>query len=91
MDDDLIPLLQGYGSLCPIRNFRWPCRLNPDAIQEFLLDDLLFSPHFCSYPPDDTHQRSFWKWAIDNLEKRQEEVHEKIYEHYLVLLGKTKT
>ncbi|PVF99851.1 hypothetical protein CPB86DRAFT_755977 [Serendipita vermifera] len=54
--------------------------------QEFLIENILENPHFGDYPPSEAFQRSFWKWAIQRLEKEGEEVDERIYARYLELL-----
>ncbi|KIM22862.1 hypothetical protein M408DRAFT_332723 [Serendipita vermifera MAFF 305830] len=57
--------------------------------QEFLIKAILEDhDHFRNYPPAATFERSFWKWVIDTVETRGEEVDERIYHRYITLLAK---
>lgn len=89
---EFFPLLQGYASLAPVKNIEWPSYASSaDELQEFLIEKLITSPHFQSYPPSRSYRRSFWKWIIMKLEERGDEVREEIYTSFLSLLDESST
>ncbi|KAH8119986.1 putative methyltransferase-domain-containing protein [Phellopilus nigrolimitatus] len=87
MQGQLFTLLQSYASLVPLSKLEWPSQNSNHDIQNVLIDHLVSSDHFRSYPPDANYQRSFWKWTIRNIEEQGYEVDESIYAHYLPLLS----
>ncbi|KAJ7146268.1 hypothetical protein C8R44DRAFT_757025 [Mycena epipterygia] len=91
---DLFQILRGYASLIPPNHLQFPSELQAQAIHDFLVDHVLLSVHFQTYPPSKQYQKSFWKWIIPHLEKKlgtdpdsELEIDPRIYEHYLELLN----
>ncbi|KAJ7110321.1 hypothetical protein C8R43DRAFT_1139336 [Mycena crocata] len=91
---DLFQLLRGFAALIPPNHLQFPSHLEADVIHNFLVDRVLMNPHFQTYPPSKQYQKSFWKWVIDDLEKKlrsdpdsEFEVDSRIYDYYLGLLN----
>ncbi|KAI5124119.1 hypothetical protein M0805_000932 [Coniferiporia weirii] len=89
MHEELFFLIQSYASLAPVSGLTWPVSIPCDQAQKSLIEHLISSKHFQSFPPSYSYQRSFWKWTLENLEGRGEEVDERIYAHYITLLPET--
>ena len=84
MRKGIIELVKSYASLATtsILVFPLPCT---DELQEEIIEQLIASKHFQTYPPAPSYQRLFWKWLIKCIEDLGEEVNEAIYSHYLSL------
>jgi hypothetical protein len=65
----LFSLLQAYSALKHPRFLSFPTHLAFLQVHDFLLSSILLNPHLLQYPPSHTYQLSFWKWAIEHLEK----------------------
>ncbi|KAI0363050.1 hypothetical protein BV20DRAFT_1040100 [Pilatotrama ljubarskyi] len=67
-------------------------------VHEFMLHRILLNPHFQKYPPSKQYQATFWKWAIEWLERLAsdearhilriscDEIDECIYTHHIELI-----
>lgn len=69
LDPALFSLLQAYFALKHPRFLSFPSYLPFLEVHDFLLSSILLNPHLLQYPPSHTYQLSFWKWAIEHLEK----------------------
>ncbi|KAF8240765.1 hypothetical protein L208DRAFT_1420241 [Tricholoma matsutake] len=95
LEPELFELLRGFYSLVPPHDMNLPVQQTHSTIHTFLLDAILFNPHFRQYPPSTQYQKAFWKWIIDHLEHPTSdeacifdfEIDPCIYEHYLSLLS----
>lgn len=65
---ELFEILRSFSSLFPPNSLTFPTQLPPSAIHDFLLESILLNSHFKTYPPSTQYQKTFWKWAINNLE-----------------------
>lgn len=68
LEPELFELLRGFYSLVPPHDMNLPVQKTHSTIHTFLLDAILFNPHFRQYPPSTQYQKAFWKWIIDHLE-----------------------
>lgn len=66
---ELFALLKAFASLQAPKSLVWPENISVATIHDFLLHSILLNPHFTSYPPSAQHRKSFWKWAIENMER----------------------
>lgn len=66
---ELFALLKAFASLQAPKSLVWPENISVATIHDFLLHSVLLNPHFTSYPPSAQHRKSFWKWAIENMER----------------------
>ena len=62
-------LLRPFFALTPPSALKFPSEYFPTEINDFLVNNILLSSHFQSYPPSKQYQRRFWKWAIETLEQ----------------------
>ncbi|PPQ64306.1 hypothetical protein CVT26_002189 [Gymnopilus dilepis] len=94
MDPQLFALLRQFYALTPPRSLQFPRSCPYQTINEFLVNDILQSPHFQRYPPSSQYQNRFWKWVIQSLEDASSraneeeayfEIDSQIYDHYLAL------
>jgi protein-lysine N-methyltransferase EEF2KMT len=69
LQNDLFQLLRGYSTLVPTKDLVAPSQLPILIVHDFLLNNILLNPHFQLYPSSNEYQFSFWKWAIEWLEK----------------------
>lgn len=81
----LFALQRAFAALIPISQLQWPVSEAVDDIQTFLVNDLLLNAHFSHYSPSLSYQRVFWKWVLENLEKNDADIDERLYERYLAL------
>jgi hypothetical protein len=65
----LFALLRAFASLQAPKSLSWPENIPFAAVHDFLLDSILLSSHFASYPPSAQYRKSFWKWAVENMER----------------------
>ncbi|KAL1732085.1 hypothetical protein EV714DRAFT_282946 [Schizophyllum commune] len=97
MDPQVFELVRGYASLVPPSNLSFPNVKSLSTLMEAIVAHLLESDHFGQYAPSAQYQKTFWKWAIDNLERLLSETEEdaelddRIYTHYLSLLQQPQT
>ncbi|KAF8482058.1 putative methyltransferase-domain-containing protein [Russula ochroleuca] len=68
-DPALFNLLQAYSALKHPRFLSFPSHLPFLQVHDFVLSCILLDPHLLQYPPSHAYQLSFWKWAIEHLEK----------------------
>ncbi|KAI0281699.1 hypothetical protein BGY98DRAFT_958524, partial [Russula aff. rugulosa BPL654] len=80
-DPALFSLLQAYSALSTPGSY----------LHDFLLSSVLLNSHLLQYPPSHTYQLSFWKWAIEHLEKllgdeEGAEIDERMYDRLVSLV-----
>lgn len=63
-------ILRGFASVQPTKSLTWPWDISTAETHDFLLRSILLNQHFLSYPPSKQYQRGFWKWAIENMERK---------------------
>lgn len=75
-DNELLALLKGYSALLPPLQLKFPVRCSFTEAHTFILHQILLDPHLEQYSPSGRYQQSFWKWAIEHLERmvKDEEV-----------------
>jgi hypothetical protein len=75
-DNELLALLKGYSALIPPLHLKFPVQCSFTEAHTFLLHQVLLDPHLEQYPPSGRYQQSFWKWAIEHLDRmaKNEEV-----------------
>ncbi|KAI0073952.1 hypothetical protein K474DRAFT_125683 [Panus rudis PR-1116 ss-1] len=87
----LLNVLAAYASLTPPKFIEFPENISFAEAQEFFLKHLLLNKHFEKYPPSKQYDESFWKWAVEKLEKLAKaegaEIDEQIYDRYLTLMS----
>ncbi|KAF8140674.1 putative methyltransferase-domain-containing protein [Boletus edulis] len=86
----LLSILFCYSALVPVKSLSFPSNIPFNVTHEFFLREMLLNHHLKQYPPSESYQQSFWKWAIIQLESftrsiEDAEVDERIYAHYLSL------
>jgi hypothetical protein len=72
----LSSILFRYSALVPVKNLSFPSNIPFNAVHEFFLRKILLNHHLKQYPPSESYQQSFWKWALVQLESlsRSDEV-----------------
>ncbi|KIJ46490.1 hypothetical protein M422DRAFT_778481 [Sphaerobolus stellatus SS14] len=83
-------LKQAYGAALPVRFLPSLDQIPSDGLEVFqteLVDEIIFSPHFQTYPPSYVYRRAFWKYLVEQLESLDQEVNEAIYDEYLAILS----
>lgn len=72
----LSSILFCYSALVPVKNLAFPSNIPFDVAHGFFLRKILLNDHLKQYPPSESYQQSFWKWALDRLESlpRSDEV-----------------
>ncbi|KAI5897764.1 uncharacterized protein SCHCODRAFT_02490195 [Schizophyllum commune H4-8] len=89
MDPQVFELVRGYASLVPPSKLSFPNVSPLSTLMEAIVAHLLESDHFQQYAPSAQYQKTFWKWAIDHLERlvsqteEEVELDDRIYDHYL--------
>jgi len=88
---ELLCIIGSYGMLLPIRSLAVPSSITFREFHKFLIDSILLSPHFLTYPPSKKYQSIFWKWATEILENllidEDDEIDERIYEKHVSLIS----
>ena len=64
----LSSVLFRYSALVPVKNLSFPSNIPFNAAHEFFLRRILLNHHLKQYPPSESYQQSFWKWALVELE-----------------------
>ncbi|KAL4067336.1 putative methyltransferase-domain-containing protein [Scleroderma yunnanense] len=87
----LSDILRVYSALVPPKQIKVPPVFSFSEVHDFLLNNILLNEHLNQYPPAQTYQRRFWKWALEQLEilsqnEEDSEIDELIYQHYLSLV-----
>lgn len=77
-DNGLLTLLKGYSALIPPLYLKFPVQYSFTQVHTFLLHQVLFDQHLEQYPPSERYQQSFWKWAIEHLERMDRESDEEV-------------
>ncbi|KAG1771292.1 hypothetical protein EDD22DRAFT_864227 [Suillus occidentalis] len=90
-DNELLALLKGYSALIPPLQLRFPVQCSFTEAHTFILHQVLLDPHLEQYPPSGRYQQSFWKWAIEHLERMVKdeedgEIDTRIYDRYMSLM-----
>ena len=69
-------ILFRYAALVPVKNLSFPSNIAFNVAHEFFLRKILLNHHLKQYPPSESYQQSFWKWALAQLESltRSDEV-----------------
>lgn len=73
----LLPsILFRYSALAPVKNLFFPSNIPFNVAHGFFLRKILLNHHLKQYPPSESYQQSFWKWALVQLENlsRSDEV-----------------
>ena len=72
----LSSILFRYSALLPVKNLSFPSNIPFNVAHEFFLRKILVNHHLKQYPPSESYQQSFWKWALVQLESltRSDEV-----------------
>lgn len=72
----LSSILFRYSALAPVKNLSFPSNIPFNVAHEFFLRKILLNRHLKQYPPSESYQQSFWKWALVQLENlsRSDEV-----------------
>ena len=72
----LLSILFCYSALVPVKNLSFPSNIPFNVAHEFFLRKILLNHHLKKYPPSESYQQSFWKWALVQLESltRNDEV-----------------
>ncbi|KAG6380795.1 putative methyltransferase-domain-containing protein [Boletus reticuloceps] len=88
--EPLLSIFFCYSALVPVKSLSFPSNIPFNVTHEFFLREILLNHHLKQYPPSESYQQSFWKWAIIQLESftrsnEDAEVDERIYAHYLSL------
>ncbi|KAG2138681.1 putative methyltransferase-domain-containing protein [Suillus bovinus] len=93
-DNGLLALLKGYSALIPPLHLKFPVQCSFTEVHTFLLHQVLLDQHLEQYPPSGRYQHSFWKWAIEHLERMDKdsdeedgEIDTRIYDRYLFLMS----
>ena len=60
-------ILHAYSALVPPRQITIPSQAFSE-VHGFFLTNILLNEHLNQYPPSQTYQRKFWKWALERLE-----------------------
>jgi hypothetical protein len=74
IEQELFDILRGFASLQPTNSLKWPRSISFARTHDFLLNSVLLDSHFSSYPPSVQYQWSFWKWAVENMERALQEM-----------------
>ncbi|KAN0100241.1 putative methyltransferase domain containing protein [Tylopilus felleus] len=87
----LSSILFSYSALAPVKDLPFPSNVPFNVAHELFLNKLLLNHHLKQYPPSESYQQSFWKWALERLEglprnDEDDEIDERIYAHYLFLI-----
>ncbi|KAG1886018.1 hypothetical protein F4604DRAFT_1572499 [Suillus subluteus] len=91
-NNELLSLLKGYSALISPLHLKFPVQYSYTEVHTFLLHQVLLDPHLEQYPPSGRYQQSFWKWAIEHLERMNKdeedsEIDTRIYDRYLSLMS----
>lgn len=72
----LSSILFCYSALVPVKNLSLPLNIPFNVAHAFFLRKILMNHHLKEYPPCESYQQSFWKWALVQLESltRSDEV-----------------
>ncbi|KAI9570179.1 putative methyltransferase-domain-containing protein [Boletus coccyginus] len=86
----LSSILFCYSALVPVKNLSLPLNISFNVAHAFFLRKILLNHHLKKYPPSESYQQSFWKWALVQLESltrsdEDDELDERMYAHYLSL------
>lgn len=64
----LSSILSRYSTLAPLKDVSFPSNIPFNVAHEFFLRKILLNHHLKQYPPSESYQQSFWKWALLQLE-----------------------
>ena len=64
----LSSILFSYSALAPVKDLPFPSNVPFNVAHELFLNKLLLNHHLKQYPPSESYQQSFWKWALERLE-----------------------